>query len=84
MKKLLAFIVVVGLIVGLTLVLTTPPITSGTIINKYVDIRHGMARDTTSYYLVIQDRERRSGNVQVTQQAWNQAAEGMKWPFEIK
>ena len=77
MKKLIA--------IALLLVLTSceDPIRGGSIVGKEMKLISGTFEDTYKYYLQLKKGDRQN-RVQVTEKAWNQAKDGMQWPFEVK
>lgn len=69
----------------LALVGCSDPVRGGNIIGKYTKIHDGgfLDEDTVKYYLQLKKNDR-TGRVEVTKEAWEQAAAGMVWPFEVK
>lgn len=72
-------------LIGLLALLTScsDPITSGSIINKHVKIHYGVLENTTEYYIVIKQGNQ-TGTIQVNEATWQQAENGMKWPFKVE
>lgn len=58
-------------------------IRGGSIIGKHTKLHRGITTDTIQYYLQVK-KNGQSGKVEVTKAAWDQAKQGMTWPFEIK
>jgi hypothetical protein len=59
------------------------PVRGGNITGKYTTIHYGLLGPTTEYYLQLKKNDR-TGKVNVTKEAWEQATAGMAWPFEVK
>ncbi len=57
----------------------------GTITGKFTKIDKGtvFTDNVTLYYLTVKKNDQ-TGEVEVTQEAWDQASSGMTWPFEVK
>lgn len=58
-------------------------IRGGSITGKHTKLHRGVVTDTIQYYLQVK-KNGQSGKVEVTKAAWDQAQQGMQWPFEIK
>jgi len=60
-----------------------PPLTGGAIIGKKMKVIGGIIEDTNKYYIQVK-KGQRTGEIQVSEDAWKQAKDGMQWPFEVK
>lgn len=73
----------IAIILMLLLVGCSEPIRGGNIVGKYTKLTEGIMEDTIQYYLQLQ-KSGQTGDVEVTEEAWNQAKSGLTWPFEVK
>lgn len=73
----------IAMLALLTLIGCGPAVQGGNITGKYTKHRSGLVEDTTRYFLQL-TKNGASGEVEVTQEAWDQAKSGMVWPFEVK
>lgn len=73
----------VALLMTLLLSSCNPPINGGKIIGKSTQVYQGVVKDRV-YYMLELERDGRTGTIEVTEKAWNQATKEMEWPFEVK
>lgn len=71
------------ILLALLLVGCGETIRGGSITGKHTTLHRGITTDTIQYYLQVK-KNGQSGKVEVTKAAWDQATQGMQWPFEIK
>lgn len=70
----------------LTMLFTScsPTVTGGNIVGKYTEYR----QDAKQHFVLMLKQGVKqgesTGSIDVTETAWNQAQEGMTWPFEVK